>query len=322
MMRTALTFVLLMSAATTFAQTSTGNLPPDPLDAAKTSKYYLRFRDEITAKQAAEAARRALKTPKFREALRNLETKAPELPIAFDRFITAGGIVFEAVQIGLSSRQLQSGAKVTLFGEVTDLDGKVITDFEEPARVLESKGDLFVERSVFLSMPKANAAFGVARGADVIGIARVLIDDEEIKPASPGVSRLIVSNNIYNLAQIQGPFDPFAFGGTKVVPKPDRAFRRSDEMWLFTEVRHPAMSDDGKPRLAMRISIASGDKTVANSKMSADASPLKGVDGHYGVGTAVDLSALRAGRYTVNFTVTDEIAHRSYERSETITVTD
>lgn len=319
-MRIAATVVVLLAAAGAFAQTPPTGL--DPLDKSKTSAYYLRARDEIRAMEAMEASRRALRTAKFRDVLHDPETKAETLPLVLDRFITAGGVIFEAVQVGLPAPRVRPGTKVTFFGEIKDRDGKVITDFEEPVRVLESKGDLFVERSIFLPVAKANAAFGIANGNDVVGIARVVIDDEELTPASSTLSRLIVSNNIYNLDVIQGPFDPFAFGGTRVVPKPNRAFHRSDEMWLFAEIRNPATADDGKPRLVIQVAIEEGGKTVATTKMAADASPLKGVAGHFGLGTTVDLTALRPGNYAVRMIVTDQIAHRSFERSETIFVTD
>jgi hypothetical protein len=72
----------------------------------------------------------------------------------------------------------------------------------------------------------------------------------------------------------------------------------------------------------MRIAIESGGKMVANSTMPAEASALKGVAGHFAIGTTVDLSALRAGQYTVHLTVVDDLAKKSYERSQSITIVD
>ena len=64
----------------------------------------------------------------------------------------------------------------------------------------------------------------------------------------------------------------------------------------------------------MRITIESGGKPVSNTTLPAEASALKGVAGHFGIGTTVDLSALRPGAYTVHFTVIDELAKKSYEQ--------
>lgn len=294
----------------------------DKEDAARTAAYYLRYRDEIRAREAFVAAQKTLRTEAFRDALRDANSKVPRLAVTLDRFVTATGIMFDAVQLGLPRGIMRSGEKVTLFGEVADAAGKVVSSFEEPARIAESKGDLFVERVLFLPVTKAASAFGLAVGNEVIAIGRAPIDAEDVNATSSGVSRLIVSNNIYNMTKMQGPFEPFAFGGTKVVPKPDRAFRRGDEMWLFTEMRGPKLGADGMPRLSMNIAIETGGKTVAKSKIAADPSPLKGVAGHFAVGTTVDSSALGPGEYNVHFTVTDELAKKSYERAETVTIRD
>jgi hypothetical protein len=295
---------------------------PDPLDKAKTAAYYLRYRDEIRAKEAVERSRKLLRTPAFRDALHNTTATLPRLFVTADRFVTAAGITFDAFQLGLPTGMMRSGAKVTLFGEVTDSAGKIVTSLEEPAVVSESKTDRFVEHILFLPVSKGVAAFGIATGGEVVAVGRVEFEGDETIATSAGVSRLIVSNNIFNLNQQQSPFEPFAFGGTKVVPKPDRVFRPTDEMWLFEEIRSPNVGFDGTPRLTMRITIESGGKTIAKSTMPAEASPLKGVAGHFAIGTTVDLSALRAGEYTVRLTVVDELAKKNYERTQSITMVD
>jgi len=309
----------MVAAPVLLAQT---NPPLDPLDKSKTASYYLRFRDEVRAKEAVERSRTSLHTAAFRDALHNTATSVPRLFVTADRFVTATGITFDAFQLGLPHGMMRGGAKVIVFGEVTDSAGAVVTSVEEPAVVSESKNDRFVERVLFLPVSKGVAAFGIAAGGEVIAVGRAPFDADEMVATSPGVSRLIVSNNIFNLTQMQSPFEPFAFGGTKVIPKADRTFGRTDEMWLFEEIRGPQVGDDGKPRLTMRITIENGGKTIANTTVPAEASPLKGVAGHFGIGTTLDLSALRPGDYKVRLTVVDELAKKSYEQSESITVVD
>lgn len=312
-------FLLIVAAPVVLAQ---NNQQPDALDKAKTSAYYLRFRDEIRAKEAVEHARTLLHTAAFRDALHDTATTLPHLFVTADRFVTATGITFDAFQLGLPHGVMRGGAKVVLFGEITDAAGKVVASIEEPAVVSESKNDRFVECVLFLPVAKADAAFGIAAGGEVIAVGRAPFDADQTIATSPGVSRLIVSNNIFNLTQMQSPFVPFAFGGTKVIPKPDRAFQRTDEVWLFEEIRSPKTEVDGSPRLTMRITIERDGKTVANTTMPAEASPLKGVAGHFGIGTTVDVSALHPGDYHVRVTVIDELAKKSYEQSQSITILD
>lgn len=294
----------------------------DPEDKTKGAAYYLRYRDEIRAKEAAERSRTMLHTAAFRDALHSATATVPRLFVTADRFVTATGITFDAFEIGLPQQMMRSGAKVVLFGEITDAAGKVVASLEQPAVVSESKNDRFVECVLFLPVSKGDAAFGIAARGEVIGVGRTSFVADETIATEPGVSRLIVSNNLFNLPIMQNPFEPFAFGGTKVIPKPDRAFHRTDEMWLFEEMRNPKVGADGSPRVTMRITIESGGKALENLSVPADASPLKGVAGHFGIGTTIDLSALHPGEYNLRLTLIDELAKKSYEQSQSITIVD
>ncbi|HVR38030.1 MAG TPA: hypothetical protein VMU84_02980, partial [Thermoanaerobaculia bacterium] len=165
----------------------------------------------------------------------------------------------------------------------------------------------------------AVGTFGVAVGGEIIALGRSSIDFDEVTKTSPGLSHLFVSNNIYNLPRVQNPFDPFAFGGTKVVPKPDRAFRAGDEVWLFAELRNPGVGNDRLPKLNTKIDIEGATRKL-KVPMNIEPLPLKGVDGHFGLGTTIDVSSFSPGEYKVRLTITDTIANRVFQREETIRI--
>ena len=117
--------------------------------------------------------------------------------------------------------------------------------FEQPATLAASKDDFFVDKSLTLPAGKHRGIFGLAaerqgrrarRRADM-ELAGTLDKD------ATAISQLILSNNIYPLTEAQKADDPFAFGGVKVVPKADRAFRPSDELWYFFELRNPGLAE-------------------------------------------------------------------------------
>ena len=307
---------LCLSALVSSAQTpSSGSRPAgsDPLSNAKTAAYYERYADELRAKKRLETTRVALRTRKFREALN--ETGLPA-HATVGRFITAGGTRFLAVQVGIPAGAAKPGASLTLFGEVVDHDGRVQFDFEVPSPVLESKGDLYVEHSLLTGDAGAVARVGVAKGEQVLGVASLpLSADSEARE----ISQLIVSNNVFNLARAQRPFEPFAFGGTKVIPKPDRAFRPADETWLFVELRDPDETAP-VPALSFRTAIEGMGKKIAGAWQVAEVLPLKGVAGHFGIGTTVDLSSLQPGEYRVTLSVRDSATKQVFERMQTISV--
>ncbi|HYI10748.1 MAG TPA: hypothetical protein VEK57_16930 [Thermoanaerobaculia bacterium] len=316
---TALAVLLIAGAASAQTPDSSRGKGGDPLDNAKTSWYYDRYLDEVWAKKAMEQTHVALRTAEFREALRNFDSSAlPRLPLTYDQFLTATETVFHAMQVGLPGGAQK---KVTFFGEILDENGKVLADFEERTSVVESKDDRLVERAFLLPAKPAVATLGIAVGREIIGLARVTIGDEAAAaPKTTAVSRLLVSNNVYNLDKQQKPFEPFAFGGTKVVPKPDRSFRRSDEVWLFTEIRNPSLGDGNAPRLTMHVEIDGNGKKVRIPATAAEASPLKGVPDHYGVGTTINVASLQPGQYQLKFTLVDAVTKQAYEREQTITI--
>jgi hypothetical protein len=136
--------------------------------------------------------------------------------------------------------------------------------------------------------------------------------------ASSGISRIIVSSDVHILPAAQAPLDPFAFGGTKVVPKPGASFKKSDEVWLFTELRNPAVGSDGAPHVTTKVDIEGTAKSVRGTSVDAEATQLKGVPGRYGIGSTIDVSALPPGDYHVRLAVTDTIARKSYTREAMI----
>jgi hypothetical protein len=310
-----LAVVLVVVAAN--AQTQSRSGPPDR---SKTGAYALSYRDEVAHRKLLDSAHVSLHTAAFREALRNFAPgKAPELRMTWGEFITATGRVFVALQLAPPAEgSLRADAKVIAFGEVRNAASLVLYDFEEPSRIESSKNDVFIERTLLDDVRGATGTFGIARGGEILAVARTTFDFDAPDNTKPGISPLLVSNNVYNLPQMQKPFDPFAFGGTKVVPKPDHAFRIADEIWLFTELRNPALGSDKLPKLTATIDVEGNGKKMKGQSMPIDASPLKGVDNHFGLGTTVDLSHLPRGEYKVKLTVRDEISKEAFQREATI----
>jgi hypothetical protein len=318
----------LLAAAVSAGGSATAQTPGAPAsrtgdgwDSAKTADYVSRYGDEVRARQAFDARRVSLRTKVYREALDHFDPaqQAP-LPIVWGRFVTAGGASFVALHVALPpAAAVKPGAKVTVFGEIDDEKGTAITTFEEPLTVVESKGDLFVERTLFLPPGKATGTFGIASGPQVLALGRATVEIIGKEPSPRDLSDLIVSRDVHNLAQLQNPFEPFSFGGTKVVPKADLTFSRNDEVWLFTEFRDASLKD-AVPQLSMRVTVDGNGKKTAGTWQPVEPSPLKGVPGHFGVGTTVDVATLKPGRYTVTLSVRDARTKESYERTRTIEI--
>jgi len=308
-MRAALPLLLIV-ATSAFGQ---ANRDPKTLIDAE------RANDTLTARRAFDASARAMLTPKYREVIEHYAPSSTDLKSAWGEFVAADGMPFMALQIAPSNAaSVKSGERITFFGLVTDENGKTIATFNEPQTVLASNGDLFLERTLTLPLRKSRGTFGLARRNDVIGLTRIEFDPEPLTATSSGISRVIVSSDVHILPAAQAPLDPFAFGGTKVVPKPGASFKRSDEVWLFTELRNPALGADGAPHVTTKVEIEGSAKSIPGTPVVAEATPLKGMRGHFGIGSTIDVTPLPPGDYNVKLTVNDTIAKQTYKRETLI----
>ena len=289
---------------------------------------------------AAPVVVTALTTEAFKAAV--AEAKSAKNPYkgaaSWGEFVTSYGETFVPVGIYIPKSAGLTGPDVTFFGVVEDASGTSVLAFEEPTKVTETKGDSFVDKSVQLAAGKYRGTFGVAQNGKVVSMATT---DMELTGAidkdATAVSPLILSNNIFPLTEAQGPTDPFAFGGVRVIPKSDRTFRPSDELWYFFELRNPGLAEAAlpegtvpvnageapkqMPKIQVKLDVVGKDKAGAPVKMAAppretDAIEMKGVPGHYGVGNAIPLTSFKPGDYTFTVKIIDTVKKASYTLSE------
>lgn len=262
-------------------------------------------------------------------------------------YITGEGEYFVPVQLYVPKASgISASQSLTFFGVLQNESGANVAAFEEPAKLTESKDDLFVDRS-FTALPagKYRGFFGLAdNGKPVSMVTAEMQLAGSLDKNAASISPLILSNNVYPLAAAQNPTDAHAFGGLKVVPKGDRTFRPSDELWYFVELRNPGLSEasipaDGvvpitgdaaatvaAPKVQIKIDV-NGVETVGGKKIKRPAPPreveaiaIKGVPGHFGIGNAIPLESFKPGEYTFQVKVIDTVSKASYTLSEPFTV--
>jgi GWxTD domain-containing protein len=253
---------------------------------------------------------------------------------AWGEFVTSFGKTFVPVGVYVPKSAALTGPDVTLFGVVRDANGNNILAFEEPVKATETKGDWFVDHTLTLPAGKHRGTFGVAQNGKVVAIASAEMDVAgSLDKDAAAISPLILSNNVYPLAQPQQATDPFAFGGLRVIPKADRTFRTADELWYFVELRNPGVAEpalpEGQvlvsggttgppvPKVQVKLDVAGKDATGKAVKMTAppretDAIELKGVPGHFAIGNALPPGTFKPGEYTLTIKIIDTIKKASY----------
>jgi hypothetical protein len=305
-----------------YAQVEPGQgLNADHERVAKAERYANYLGDEARARAQFEKAAKAMLSPKFRGAVRDFKPgDASDLIPTWGEFITANGTQFIALQLAMPPDSgLRAAEELTFFGAVSTAEGKELATYNEPIVVMQSNGDVFVDRTLLLPGGKATGVFGLANRGEIVAMAQVNFEPEPLTIDAAGISRIITSADVRVLPAAQKPLEPFAFGGTKVEPKPRSAFRRTDEVWIFTELRNPKLGGDGAPHINTKVEIE-GPKRIPGMLAPAEATPLKGVPRHYGVGNTIDVTRLAPGEYVVKVTVMDTVAKQSFKRETALRI--
>ncbi|HUF18319.1 MAG TPA: GWxTD domain-containing protein [Thermoanaerobaculia bacterium] len=241
--------------------------------------------------------------------------------VTYGEGVTADGEYFVPVQLYLPKESGVSGDNLTFFASVENAQGEVVGVYEEAATLSTSKDDAYYDKSLNLAPGKYTAVFGLASNGKPVSMAKSELDLAALDPDAAGTSRLILSNNVFALTAAQQPTDPFAFGGIKVVPKGDRTFQKADELWYFLELRNPGMNPEGQPKVQVKLDVEG--TTAANKKVKMSAplteaavEPLKGVEGHFALGSSIPLEGFEPGDYMLKVRVIDTVSKQTYNMQQ------
>lgn len=283
-----------------------------------------------------------LQTDALKAAVADLKTAenayANKAYASWGEFVTSAGQYFVPVGLYVPKTSGITSENLTFFGVVEDATGKIVLAFEEPATVTPSNDDLFIDKSL-LALPagKHRGILGLAQNGEVKALATVDLElAGSLDNSQPAVSSLILSKHVFPLPLPQKPNDPFAFGGLRVIPKADKTFRSSDEIWYFVELRNPGLAAPPLPEGTVPINAAEVPQvpniqvkmdvegTETSGKKVRKAAPptvmeaiaLRGVPGHYGLGNAFPASTFKPGDYTFSVKIIDTVTKASYTLSE------
>lgn len=278
----------------------------------------------------ATEIRTSLSSPALAAAVEQFEaletSPYQNVHLAYGQYITPDGDYFVPVQLFMPKNEaVAPGAAMTFFGVVENEQGEVVAVVEKPITVAESKGDVYVDQSLDLEPGKYEGTFGLAVNDEPVTIASTQMELTGIEKDAPGMGGLILSNNVFALPEAQLPTDPFAFGGIKVVPKGDLVFRTSDELWYFFELRNPGLDEAGNAKVQVGVdltgTLADGKTKKMRSPLAeTPAQPLKGVPGHYAVGSAIPLETFDAGEYKLQLKVIDTVSKKTWNLEETFRI--
>jgi GWxTD domain-containing protein len=266
-----------------------------------------------------------VKTPALEAAL--AEAKAGKASnkgaaFAYAEFVSPAGDPFVPVAVYIpSSANIAADAADTIFGAVEDASGTRVTTFEEPAKLTATRTDYFVDKSLTLQPGKYTAIVGLAKAGQPVLVTSGAIEVAGPSKDAVGTSRLVLSDNVYELGTAEPPKAPFAFGKLKIVPKGNLTFKNSDELNYFVEVNNPGIDTaSNMPKLQYKLDLSGGPdkKTISAPLTDAAPLPLTGAPGpgHYAILSTIPLAevkpALKPGDYTLKMKIVDTVSKQSY----------
>jgi len=251
--------------------------------------------------------------------------------IASAEFVSPSGDYYAPVMLFVPrSSGVAADAADTLFWAVDDAAGKRIMAGEEPAKLTASHGDLFIDRTMTVpAAGKYTVTIGLGKAGAPVVVASNALDFNPIGKDASGTSKLILSDNIYELTEAAPEKAPFAFGKLKIVPKVDAVFTNKDDLNYFVEINNPGIDTaTNLPKLQMGIELLSKGQTVSRLPLSeAAVGPLSGKPGpgHYALSDAIPLSKmskpLPAGDYTMKMKIVDTVTKQSYSLEQSFKIT-
>ena len=284
---------------------------------------------DMTGAAVSNVADSSLHTPGLVDIVARMRT-ATELPyngvyLSWGEFVTSTGESFVPVQLYMTRLPTLSARPATFFGTVFDQNGAQVASYERPVKLDVSGTALVADTSLNLPPGKYNGLFGVAVDDKPVAMARGELEVKGLDKAAPGVSHLILSDDIHPLAAAQQPTDPFSFGGAKVVVKGDRLFSQKSDLWFFVELRNPGIDQAaGTPKFRMQIDVdgMSGNQPVKFSVPLQDTQvdPLKGVAGHFALGQSIPLANVPPGNYTMKVRLVDVVRQTTYDLTDRFSV--
>jgi len=214
----------------------------------------------------------------------------------------------------------------TIFGQVEDANGAVVTSFEEPVKPTMSNGALFADRSVALPTGKYTAIVGVAKAGTPVAIATESIDVAEPAKDVEGISNMALTNNLAEIPEAAPEKAGFAFGKMKVIPT--TTFAKTDELIFFIEVRNPGIDPaTNGPKIQTKLELSGGKlaKAIPRQLMDAQVAPLSGKPGpgEYAIIDSIPLGqlpSLAPGDYTLKVKVVDTVTKQSYETQQSFKI--
>lgn len=123
------------------------------------------------------------------------------------------------------------------------------------------------------------------------------------------LSSVVVAKQIVSLGRSENPAvkQPFTFGEYRVIPNLGGVFRSDDTLDVYFEAYNLARDESGRNSVAVQYTFRREGRLYRRNRTYPAPAPVD----HMALASSIGLSDFEAGRYTLEVTITDEVAGAS-----------
>ena len=250
-----------------------------------------------------------------------------ELPVRvqFDQFRLGEGrmivpLTFEIENSDLTlvDRDGRMTADVAIYGQISNLSGQIINEFEDELVVSAEPGEVSFRpgaRSVYQktlvledrSRYKANLVFKDLNGGK-ISVVRKAIVPERSDGEGLTASSIILSDAVRSLPEPPKKDEMFVLGDLWIRPNLARHFQVRDPLAVYLQVYNAAFDQaSGLPKLAVRWELFRGDQSLGVIEETRNESIYYASEARVIVLRSFPIADLGSGKYRIRLLIQDQI---------------
>jgi GWxTD domain-containing protein len=260
-----------------------------------------------------------------------MKVRADYIPVTGSSVITYITIQFDRKDLQFKQKEGVSSATVNIYARITTMARRTQNWFEEVVNVdvpTELLQQAVIGQSIYqkqLPLPPGRYRLNVV-SQDVVGgnksTYEKVLEVPRMEDDRLTASNIILADVLEKVPTKSIGIGPFVIGGSKVRPRMDEAFKRSEKLGIYFQLYNfEADETTHKPDGTIEYEIMKTGSTENLMPFTEEISSLKGGAAQVVVEKLLPLADMEPGQYTLKIKVTDKKRNQVLTQSATFTVT-
>lgn len=248
-----------------------------------------------------------------------------------DQFLLSEGKILVPLTIQIPNReltfQLEAGvkvARVTVYGIVKDLSGRITAEFDDdlvaaysPERLPVGLKAVSLYQKILPLADRGRYRVDIVAkdiGSDKVGVAHTAIVSQSFSPNRLNSSSVILSDQIHELPEAPAKNEMFVLGDMKIRPSLHNRFTVGSPISAYFQIYNAELNQTTlSPDLEVRYRITRDGQTIVELLREGESAVFSTSDRRIILIKALPVRALEPGRYELKVSVKDRIGGQAVE---------